>query len=176
MITLEYTLTEREYKEFNYYTGWLAPERKSFRIRYYIINMIIYTALLGLFFLTNGPRYVDLTFILLFIAFGFLFFFYLRYRVRSHYNRQVNRMIRESGQDKVLPKLTLTFSESGINGSTSTNEVKYFWKSITHSTTTATAFYLFLNSRQAIIVPKRVFQNAEQSATFETLLKKSVKS
>lgn len=33
---LEYSLTGEDFYEYNYYTSWSSPEKKSYRLKYYL--------------------------------------------------------------------------------------------------------------------------------------------
>ena len=48
-MVLEYSLTEDDFFHFNFYAGWASPEKKSYRIWYYI-KYVAY-AFIGAFFI-----------------------------------------------------------------------------------------------------------------------------
>ncbi|WP_315814441.1 hypothetical protein [Paraflavitalea speifideaquila] len=56
MLVLKYHLTEEEYFDYNYYTAWSSPEKKGYRIRYYLRVFLLYTAVAVLFIISRQSR------------------------------------------------------------------------------------------------------------------------
>ncbi len=48
------------------------------------------------------------------------------------------------------------------------------WKAVVRKTETETYFFLFINSIQAIIIPKRAFDNKDEKAEFKKMLSKHI--
>jgi len=79
-------------------------------------------------------------------------------------------MIKESGENNILHFTELTLSESGINETSNKVDVRYKWHAIMKKTEVNKCYYLYLNSRQALVIPQRIFVNQKEKEEFEKLL------
>ena len=66
-----------------------------------------------------------------------------------------------------MPFTELTLSESGINAISNEEDVRYKWNAIMKKIEVNKCYYLYLNSRQALIVPQRIFVNQQEKEEFE---------
>jgi hypothetical protein len=174
VVILKYSLTEDEYKAFSYYTGWQSPGKKSYRIKYFAKTLLFYFIGLFLFFSTTRRFHLDFNFILIITVATILFIFYLQYRIKVYYDSSLKKMIKESGENKILPHMELTLSESGINATSIEEDVRYKWNAIMKKIEVNKCYYLYLNSRQALVIPQRIFVNQKEKEEFENLLAEHV--
>jgi hypothetical protein len=169
VLQIEYQLTEKEYLDCNFYTFWQIPEKKPTRIRYYLATSLIpFGGVLAVTYLLTD-RLELFTIIVAFIVCTVLFLT-TRFRIRSTFDKQAKKMIEQSGGDSFLSKTELTFNENGVYGTTRVSEVKYTWNAFKKKAEVNNCYYLYLNMRQALIVPKRVFLTQSEKEKFEKLI------
>jgi YcxB-like protein len=166
MITLNYTISEQEYKDFYYFLGWLSPDKKNERIKYYIVNYLIFFGVMNIFFIINRVPPLEATIIIVEVLLAALWYFYLNYRIKRHYHKFGTKVFKDS--DKENSEMIL--SESGIFGKSKEAEVHYKWSAFTKKFETANAFYLYISSNMGLVIPKRVFKSVAEKDSFEKML------
>ncbi|MBC7948176.1 MAG: YcxB family protein [Chitinophagaceae bacterium] len=170
MPVIEYTLTESEFLEYNFYTGWQAPDRKNYRLKYYFSNLALFVVMTSviLFAMDSGKIRASS---LLIIGIGVVVLFLLvRYRVRAIFDKQGRSLIERSGANSVLSRTMLNISENGLFGKTDVAEVKYTWNAFQKKLVVNKCYYLYLNAKQAVVIPLRAFSNESDKKEFERLL------
>jgi len=75
---------------------------------------------------------------------------------------------------KFRDEYTLAFSPDGIRFHTEHIESQLQWSLYSHALVTADSYILYYGEAVFSLIPKRVFQNAEQQAVFEELLSQKV--
>ena len=172
MIQLVYQLTEEEFLTYNYFTAWQRPERKNFRLRLYLIGIIMVVVIvsLGYFndFKLNGITAYPVAVTVIGIAFVM---FTIRFRMKSAFDKRARKMLSDSNANSVLRETEWTFSETGVTGKTSVSEVKFSWQAFQKKAIANRSFYLYTNAQQAIVVPFRVFSSTAEKEEFEKMLK-----
>jgi hypothetical protein len=73
-------------------------------------------------------------------------------------------------QPKFRDQYSLTFSPEGVHFQTEHVDSRLEWSIYSQALVNADSYLLYWGSRTFTIVPKRVFQNAEQQGEFEQLL------
>lgn len=73
MLSFKFSLTEKEYFEYNYYTAWAAPHKKPYRIRYYARVLALYTLIAALYIFTNHSHRLEID-LLVFVIIGVVYF------------------------------------------------------------------------------------------------------
>lgn len=170
MLMLEYTLAEKEFCDFNYYTGWKAPWKKSFRRIYYSRTLVSFGIIAAAFFFLADENKMGLP-VIIGIASGFAtLLFMLPRSMRSAIDKQTRQAIQESGIETILPPTTLIVTGDGILDKTPHAETRYSWSAFHRKAVANDCYYLYVNSRLAIIVPVRVFRSAAERQDFEALL------
>ena len=170
MIQLKFTLTEKEFLDCNYYTGWGRPEKRISRLRYFAIISITYIILFGFISYDSSAKNFDQLTILIGLIVSVIFIFFLHFRMRERFDKQGLEMIRSSKPDSILSEMEMNISETGISGKTNVAEVKYTWDAFQKKVIANECFYLYLNSRQALIIPFRVFKTTAERESFEKML------
>ncbi len=170
MLTLDYTLTEKEFLDYNYYTSWQGPEKKKHRLKYYVTGLFAYAALTSVLFYEDVYINIQTTKIVMIVISLIILFLLIRYRMRSVFDKQAKKMIEESGPKKVLAKTILTLNENGIIGKTDVAEVKYSWNAFQKKVFTNNCYYLYTNTRQALVIPQSAFQTPEEKKDFDKIL------
>jgi len=77
-------------------------------------------------------------------------------------------------QPKFRDEYSLTFSPEGIHFRTAHIDSQLQWSLYSHALKDGHSFVLYYGSQQFTIIPRRVFENATQSETFERLLTQNV--
>jgi len=77
-------------------------------------------------------------------------------------------------QAKLRDDYSLTFSQDGIHFRTSHIDSQLQWSLYSRTLIDAHSYVLYYGSRQFTVIPKRVFQSADQQHSFEQLLTQHV--
>ena len=166
MITLNYTITEQEYKDFYYFMGWLAPDRKAFRIRYHATALIAYLAVFALLFFITQNFSFSISNVLIIVLMGIGFYFYNNYRVKRHYynyGKKVYQQSQSENSEMVIGETGITVKDDAANAS-------YKWSAFIKKYERSDVYYLYMSSNLALIIPKRVFNSASERESFEKML------
>jgi len=166
---LQYQLTRQEYKDFNYYTSWSAPEKRGARLKYYLGSLAFY----ALFFVVVSilsKKNPTIPALVIYSIFAVLFMLYLKWRVRRQIERWVDKLVEESGESRIFSRNELTVTERGIHDKTDDSETTYQWSAILKRVEAYNCYYLYTNSRFALVVPKRVFSSTQERQEFDKLL------
>lgn len=166
MIILNYTITEQEYKDFYYFMGWLAPNRKAFRIRYHVTALIAYLAVFALLFLITQTLIFSISTLLIIVLVGVGFHFYNNYRVKRHYYNYGKKVYQQSqGENSEM-----IIGETGITVKDEATDASYKWSAFIRKYERNDVYYLYMSSNLALIIPKRVFSSLAERESFEKML------
>jgi protein-S-isoprenylcysteine O-methyltransferase Ste14 len=117
----------------------------------------------------SSPYYVQslLSWLVLFGLIGGSWFFLIR-RITtiSH--------IKPEDRETLLGEREMTFNENKIEYKNNTAESTYRWEAIKKWEQTTHLYLLFIMDNSAIILPKRVFENAAQQSEFEQLIRRKL--
>lgn len=170
MLTVEYKLTEEEYLNYNYYTCWLMPEKKIYRLKYYLtISLLFFFIELGVLYILSDNKISTFT-LLLVSGLSICIFFLLPFRMKSIFASKAKKLLAKSGPDTLISNTALTFTETGIFGKNAVAEVKYLWTAIKKKVIINDCYYLYVNIQQAVVIPIRAFQSKEENEKFELIL------
>lgn len=168
MVIFKYHLTEEEYFEFNYYTAWTAPEKKGYRIRYYIRFIIWYILFAALYLVTvwgvsaSGFAIFGIMAVVIFLLIPEIVKRSIRQRVRSTLSQIENR--------HVLQESEVILMDTGIIDKDTASETKYTWEAIVRKSETPSSYYLYTNTYHAIVIPKRVLGSFQDKLELQRLL------
>lgn len=169
MITLQYALTKEDYVNYYTYVSWDAPERKKKRF-YYYIRQIIPIVLFIIAFYYTGIFERNSKFILLILAFIFLTSLLSLFNVRSNTVKQAEKVADDPGNSSIFLPISMIVSETGISTKDVLTETKFQWNAFIKKQESREYYFLFVSSMQALIIPKRIFNNADERIQFEKLL------
>jgi hypothetical protein len=169
MLILKYHLTEDEYFDFNYYTGWAAPEKKGYRIKYTLRFVFYYLAIATLYLVAVGDR-GSLSGLLIFGIPGLAFFFLIPWLVRRGIRQRIRATLTQPENKHVLSAAEVILMDTGIIDKDEASETKYTWEAITRKAETPSSLYLYTNTYHAIVIPKRVLINNEDRKELQRLL------
>jgi len=165
VITLNYTISEQEYKDFYYFLGWLSPERKSYRIKYYFTSYAWYFGLMSLIFIfTDIP--LDPKLLIALLAITILWYFYSNWKLKRHFYKYGQNVYNDSDKENS----EMTIGESGITAKSKDADANYKWSAFTKKYETSAAYYLYMSSNIGLLIPKRVFRSAAEKEAFEKML------
>ena len=166
MITLNYTITEQEYKDFYYFMGWLAPNRKAFRIRYHVTALIAYLGVFALLFFITQTLSFTISTLLIIVLMGVGFYFYNNFRVKRHYYNYGKTVYQQSQNQNS----EMIIGETGITVKDDATDASYKWSAFVRKYERSDVYYLYMSSNLALIIPKRVFDSASEKESFEKML------
>ena len=166
MITLNYTISEQEYKDFFYYLGWLAPDKKNERVKYYFVNYLIYFFVMNVVFIINRVPPFNITIIIVELLLAVLFLFYLNWKMKRHYHKYGSRVFNDSDKENS----EMIIGESGIIVKSKDTNAQYKWSAFVKKYETVTAYYLYMSTNIGLLIPKRVFNSRAQKEEFEKML------
>lgn len=152
-MTLHFDLNQEDYLQYNYYLHEVSPAVKRAKIIYGIFPVIM----LGSTFYIHGLRiseygsfeYVTIILSLFFISRILFYKAYLRLQVSRILKRDPNRF--QNGER------TLTLETSKLTLSTADTKTELAWSSFTKLGENKAYIFLFINTRQAVIIPKKIF-------------------
>ena len=169
MITLQYAISKEDYVNFYTYVMWDAPENKKKRFNYYV-RQIIPIVLFIIAFYYTGIFERNSKFILLILAFIFLTSLLSLFNVRSNTVRQGEKVANDPNNSSVFLDIYMIVSETGISTKDTLMETKFQWNAFIKKQESKEYYFLFMSSMQALIIPKRIFNNADERIQFEKLL------
>ena len=169
MLILKYHLTEAEFFDYNYYTAWASPDKKGYRIRYYLRVFLLYTAVAVLFIVSNHSQQMGIDFVI-FGAIAMAYFLMVPWLIKRSIHKRVRDMLREPDNDHILGATEVILTDTGIVDKDDASESKYNWEAIVRKGETPLCYYLYTNSQHAIVIPKRVLRDAAEKKEMERLL------
>lgn len=168
MLVLKYNLTEEEYFDYNYYTAWASPDKKKYRIGYYLKVFLSYALIAAVYILTNHSHrvFIDLT---IFSIIAVAYFLLVPYLIKRSIRKRVRDILSQPENEHVLEEAEVILMDTGILDKDKASESKYSWEAIVKKTETANSFYLYTNSYHAIVIPKRVVQHPQDKQELQRL-------
>jgi YcxB-like protein len=152
------------YTESDYVRALRAHYSSRLRLRIDIVAAIV-VALLGVHF-WRSPDYHWLSVICLVVSFVLIFMLFAAFVVVPPFAFR--------SEPKFRDEYSLTFSQDGIHFRTANIDSQLQWSLYSRALIDEHSYVLYYGSRQFTVIPKRVFQNAEQQQLFEQLLTQHV--
>lgn len=169
MISLQYSITKEDYVNYYTYVTWDAPGNRKKRIYYYIRQLVPILFFIAAFYYT-GIFERNSKFILIILGFIFVTVFLSVFNVRSNAMKRAEKITNDQGNSSIFQDVSMTVSETGITAKGISTETKYQWNAFIKKEESLAYYFLFTSSTQALIIPKRVFNNADERSQFEKLL------
>ncbi len=169
MLQVEFTLTEEEYLNYIYYTNWLMPEKKLFRIRYYLLFPVI-TFIVVLFVLFLFDNTITTSSLLLSAAIAVIMAFLVPFRIKTAFKEKIKKILKSPENEKILSQTQITIDEKGISGRNKVVEMKYKWDAFSKKIISNDCYYLYTTSAHAVVIPARALRNKEEKEKFEEYL------
>lgn len=168
MLTLRYHLTEEEYFDYNFYTAWGAPDKKAYRIRYYLRVFALYAAIAGLYIFSKHTEQIFIDFIIFGII-ATVYFLLVPYLIKRSIQRRVRTILTQPENQHILEEAEVVLMDTGIVDKDNASESKYSWEAVVKKAETPTSYYLYTNSYHAIVIPKRVLISTNDRKELERL-------
>jgi hypothetical protein len=168
MVSLKFRLTEDEYLQYNYYTAWAAPDRKMYRILYFLRVMLLYGVVAFLYIFATRQHYIWID-ISVFVITGLVYLIMIPKFVKSSIRRKVADILSKKENQHVLEEAEITISDTGVIDKDTNSESRYNWEAVVKLAETEDSYYLYTNSYHAIVIPKRVV-SADEATQLRKLL------
>ncbi len=169
MLSVKFSITPDDYKEYYLYMMWDSPDRKKARLKYYLRNALINGAIILILLYTQFFRSSSATLIIyVAILVGITILQILNGRLNAR--KQAEKITDDKENSSFFLETTYDISDAGIIRKDELEETKYQWNAFIRKEETAAYYFLFTSSAQAIIFPKRVFKTADDRMQFEKLL------
>lgn len=168
MLNLKYHLTEEEYFDYNYFTSWAAPEKKNYRLWYYLRVFILYGAVAGLYIFSRRSEqiFIDL---IIFGVIALIYFLMVPYLIKRSILRRVRNILAKPENHHVLEEAEVMLSDAGIVDKDTATESKYTWEAIVKKAETPACYYLYTSTYHAIVIPRRVIVSTQDKQELERL-------
>jgi hypothetical protein len=169
MLHLKYHLSEEEFFEYNYYTTWLAPDRKSYRVSYYLKFILLYGIIALIFIITgkNDGRWID---IVVYGGIASLYLLLVPWLVRRSVKRRARQFLSRPENQHVLSECEVILTDTGIVDKDKESESRYSWEAIVKTGETLNCHYLYTNSYHAIVIPKRTVKDPADLQELQRLM------
>ena len=169
MVSLKYAITKEDYANYYTYVTWDASGNKRKRLLYYAKQLLPILILILAFYYTGFLHRSD-KFILLVVGFLVATTLLSFLGVRTATMRQAEKIAVDPANSSIFLEHLVSISDSGIIIKDELKEIRFQWTAIIKKLESQNYYFLFHNSIQAIIVPKRVFISQDEKLQFEKLL------
>ena len=160
MVTLNFQLTREEYLDYSFYTAWASPDKKWYRMKYYLQVSTVYFTIAGLYIYANRLDSL-LLHLAVFLTIGVLYFMLVPVLVRRSIKARVTSILKEP-ENHHVENSEVILTESGIVDRDTASESFYNWDQILRRAETKMCFYLYTNAHHAVVIPKRVLPAEQQ--------------
>lgn len=169
MISVKYALTKEDYINYYTYVMWDAPEKKKSKLKFYLRQVGINGLVIAVLFYTDIFQYNKLY---LYIYLGILIITTTLqiFSARANVKKQAEKIAAATNNQSIFLETHADISEAGITIKDELTETKFQWRAFVRKQENADYYFLFSNSIQAIIFPKRIFKTIEEKAQFQKLL------
>ncbi|MEO6668332.1 MAG: YcxB family protein [Ferruginibacter sp.] len=169
MVSLKFAISKEDYANYYTYVMWDAPGNKKKRLYYYGKQLLPILLLLLAFYYTGFLNRSD-KFILVVVGFFVATTLLSFLGIRTTTMRQADKVAEDPGNSSIFLEHQVTVSDGGIIIKDELKEIRFQWKAIAKKLESQNYYFLFHNSIQAIIIPKRVFISQDEKMQFEKLL------
>lgn len=172
MLQLNYKLTDEDYIEFNEFHQLIHSEvgkRNLFKLR--LTGPMISILAIVIFILAKAEIMLIVTEVITLCIFSIVW----AALTKKIMKRGIRRTILKMKETEGLPfaeETTLNFTEDQIIEITKSQELKVDYKKIEDVCETEKAFYIYISSIQALIIPKRVLDQDMEKKLRQILSKK----
>jgi len=169
MISIKYSITKEDY--INYYTFvmWDAPEKKKSRLKYYLRQAGINILVIAVLFYTDIFQYNKL-YLYIYLAILLVATILQILSARTNVRKQAEKIAASENNRSIFLETHSDISEAGITLKDEVSETNFQWRAFVKKQENDEYYFLFTNSIQAIIFPKRIFKSAEEKSQFQKLL------
>lgn len=170
MLALQYSLTKDDYTNYYLHVLWNAPIKKAARRKYFIRQLIINLAIVGVFLYSNLFSVFDNKYLYIFFGFMFLSIGFNFFNQKNNLKAQAKKFANNDENASIFLLTTHQFSSTGIIIKDEVSNTTLQWKAIVKKEENDCYYFLYTNSIQALIIPKNVLKTIEDVKQFEQLL------
>lgn len=167
-----YTLTKEELVELTVYGQWRAPWQRKAR-RSTLIRLIVSALVVFGFFIyylqqvfpSKGTPY--------FLSCGGIALLYVCFtiihwrNIPRHLKKKVLKEYHKEENQHILGESEVDFDDYGFTKTNAVGRSVHKWSAVMRFVATDRSFYFYINSLQALVVPKRIFQSPAEQAAFD---------
>ncbi|MBL7748154.1 MAG: YcxB family protein [Chitinophagaceae bacterium] len=174
MLTISYTITEKEFLDYFYYICWLRPEKKKRRLLYYtVVPLASFGFMYGMLSILEKGK-VGIASMIFAAVFALALLLLVPYEMKRSSRLNAQKILAKSGPDTILTLYEITIAEQGIAGKTKVKEIRFSWEAFTNKVMVNNCYYLYLNINQALVIPLRAFTTEKEKKEFEALLEQYI--
>jgi hypothetical protein len=175
----KYSMTEDEFADFSAYTSWLAPwqskTRKVFLFRTFISCAIMMIATIIILDKIDPPRRKsNTTLVILIGVINTIVTALAYYQAPNGIRKRARKLIQDEDNRHIMDENELSINNESIVNTEKKSTVRFGWDSIIRYAVTKDAFYLYINSLQALIIPKRLFKDQQEIQSFDQFVTANV--
>jgi YcxB-like protein len=172
-LTLHYTITKEDYVSYYTYMYWDEPSRKRKRINNILKQVGIFSLVVSILFFSKVNIFINIFSLPVFVILLISTFLPLL-TGRSLMVKQANGLADNPDNESIFKEVMLNANDEKLFVKSTLIEAVYNWKAFIKKTETEKYYYLFQNSMQAIIIPKRAFINNEEKIAFDKILSRNL--
>jgi hypothetical protein len=169
MLSLQYALTKDDYINFYTYNMWDAPGQKKAKLFYYAKQIVVNVGIIALVFLSGifqiRPIYFYAYVIILLLSTAMQV-----YSARNGVMKKAEKITEDEDNEALFLETKMLIAESGISIKDELKEQHFQWQAFIRKEENESYCYLFTNSMEALIIPKRVLKTNQDKEQFEKLL------
>jgi len=168
---IKYAVTKEDYIEYYTYVSWDAPEQKKKKINYYLRQVLINGGLIAIVFYTGVFSF---HFWYMYIYLGILLLTTLLqiFSARNNVARHAEKVTNDENNASIFSEKIVEIDDSGIAMKDAVSENRWKWEAFIKKQENEAYYFLFTSAIEAIILPKRIFKQAEEKMKFEKMLTK----
>jgi YcxB-like protein len=173
MVTIDYTLTKEDYGHYFNYVALKAPGKRKALIVTWIKRFLTMSSLLIIVKIIQRPATFDSYF---FYSLAIIAAIYIApiFSIDSVYRKTIIAYTDNPLNANIFNDANIIISENGIYAKGKYAETKYNWKAIVKKEEDGEFYYLFLNTDQALLIPKRCMKLNTQKETLEKLFAQNI--
>lgn len=174
-----YSLSIDDFAEYNAYTVWFAPWQKKYRLLYMarltLYTVVAYTAIMIILHKLNPPQKEDFSFLLILSSIIlFIVVFASYYQTPFFLKNKARKFIMREENKHILNEIELEINENGFINNDKKSKTQQLWSSIIRYAETKDYFFLYTNSIQAQIIPKKLFTSQREIEEFDKFLTEKI--
>jgi Ca2+/Na+ antiporter len=174
MLHFEYEFTKEDYTSFYKYEYLNSPERKIIWRKYYIRYFLFLIVISFVVLYNLKDVKIDFFSIMPFVIIYFFYFVLQIFMNRNRIKKQALKMVNDPNNQSMFKNQNLSFEEKGIFMQNENGNCFYNWKAIIKKRETNLYYYLYINSLQAVIIPKRILTSIDRKNELENLIAKNI--
>jgi hypothetical protein len=152
---------------------WDEPSRKRKRINNILKQVGIFSLVVSILFFSRVNIFINIFSLPVFVIIIVSSFLPLL-TGRSQMIKQATNLADNVDNESIFKEVSLFVTDDKFFIKNTLVEASYNWKAFIKKTETEKYYYLFQNSMQATIIPKRAFTNNEEKMAFDKILSRNL--